>query len=168
MRASAWAMARTPSTISRELRRNAATRSGGVGYRATTAQRHADRAAQRPKPAKLAENKQLRAYVEDPLAGTVTGENGEAVPGPKVIWKVRMVERRRARPSVKAWSPEQIARRLPIDFWTMRPRAPVTRPSTRRCTCKAEGRCALNLRPACARAAPCELPGPVPGDGANP
>jgi IS30 family transposase len=29
---------RAPSTISRELRRNAATRSGGLAYRATTAQ----------------------------------------------------------------------------------------------------------------------------------
>src|SRR3954453_14404822 len=45
---------RAPSTISRELRRNAATRSGGLAYRATTAQWHADRSARRPKPAKLA------------------------------------------------------------------------------------------------------------------
>ena len=34
-------LARAPSTISRELRRNAATRSGGLEYRATTAQWHA-------------------------------------------------------------------------------------------------------------------------------
>jgi hypothetical protein len=45
---------RSPSTISRELRRNAATRSGGFEYRATTAQWHADRRARRPKTAKLA------------------------------------------------------------------------------------------------------------------
>ena len=31
---------RAPSTISREVRRNAATRSGGLDYRATTAQWH--------------------------------------------------------------------------------------------------------------------------------
>ena len=31
-------LARAPSTISRELRRNAATRAGGFEYRATTAQ----------------------------------------------------------------------------------------------------------------------------------
>ena len=36
---------RAPSTISRELRRNAATRSGSFEYRATTAQWHAERAA---------------------------------------------------------------------------------------------------------------------------
>lgn len=38
---------RSASTVSRELRRNAATRSGGFEYRATTAQWHADRAARR-------------------------------------------------------------------------------------------------------------------------
>src|SRR3954465_989719 len=45
---------RSPSTISRELRRNAATGSGGFVYRATTAQWHAERRALRPKAAKLA------------------------------------------------------------------------------------------------------------------
>ena len=58
-----------PSTISRELRRNAATRSGGLEYRATTAQWHAERAARRPKAAKLATNAALRAYVQERLAG---------------------------------------------------------------------------------------------------
>jgi Helix-turn-helix domain len=47
-------LGRAASTISRELRRNAATRSGGLEYRATTGQRHAERAAHRPKQAKLA------------------------------------------------------------------------------------------------------------------
>ena len=41
---------RSPSTISRELRRNAATRSGSSGYRAINAQRHADRRAKRRWP----------------------------------------------------------------------------------------------------------------------
>jgi adenosine deaminase len=40
---------RHPSTISRELRRNAATRGGKLEYRATTAQWKAERAARRPK-----------------------------------------------------------------------------------------------------------------------
>lgn len=57
-------LARSASTISRELRRNAATRSGGFAYRAITAQWHADRAARRPKPAKLATNAALRIYVQ--------------------------------------------------------------------------------------------------------
>jgi len=51
---------RAPSTISRELRRNAATRSGGLEYRATTAQWHADRSARRPKSSKLARNEAAR------------------------------------------------------------------------------------------------------------
>jgi DNA-binding CsgD family transcriptional regulator len=60
---------RAASTISRELRRNATTRSGGFEYRAVTAQWHADRASRRPKPAKLAINAALRTYVQDRLAG---------------------------------------------------------------------------------------------------
>jgi IS30 family transposase len=51
------------------LRRNAATRSGGLEYRATTAQWHAERAARRPKRAKLSTNAALRAYVQDRLSG---------------------------------------------------------------------------------------------------
>jgi IS30 family transposase len=41
----ARALNRAPSTISRELRRNAATRGGALDYRATAAQWHADRSA---------------------------------------------------------------------------------------------------------------------------
>jgi hypothetical protein len=62
---------RSGSAISRELRRNAATRGGCLEYRATTAQWHADRRARRPKVAKLAVNKPLRRYVEDRLSGAV-------------------------------------------------------------------------------------------------
>ena len=60
---------RSPSTISRELRRNAATRTDSSGYRAINAQWHADRRAKRPKVAKLAANEKLRDYVQDRLAG---------------------------------------------------------------------------------------------------
>ena len=56
MREIARQLGRSPSTISRELRRNAATRCGRLDYRATTAQWHADLRARRPKPAKLAAN----------------------------------------------------------------------------------------------------------------
>ncbi|WP_207888681.1 helix-turn-helix domain-containing protein, partial [Pseudomonas sp. 30_B] len=63
---------RSPSTISRELRRNAATRGGTLVYRATVAQWKAEGAAERPNASKLAENDQLRTYVQDRLAGTVT------------------------------------------------------------------------------------------------
>ena len=57
-------LGRAASTISRELRRNAATRSGGLEYRATTAQWHSERSARRPKRTKLALNPALRIYGE--------------------------------------------------------------------------------------------------------
>src|SRR5919107_3314229 len=80
---------RAASTISRELRRNAATRGGNLDYRATTAQWHAERAARRPKPAKLASHPGLRSYVQDRLAGHVTRPDGGTVAGPAVLWKGR-------------------------------------------------------------------------------
>ena len=84
VRAIARKLGRAPSTISRELRRNAATRSGGLEYRATTAQWHADRSLRRPKPAKLVANEVLRGYVQERLAGAVTAPDGVKIDGPKV------------------------------------------------------------------------------------
>lgn len=109
-------LGRSASTISRELRRNAATRSGGLEYRASTAQWHAERSARRPKPTKLALNTTLRTYLEQRLAGVVMTPRGAAVLGPAVPWKGRRHGRRKNRRWAKAWSPEQIARRLLIDF----------------------------------------------------
>src|SRR5262245_8491329 len=83
VRAIARYLARAPSTISRELRRDAATRSGGLEYRATTAQWHAERAACRPKPAKLAVNAKLQEYVQERLDGVVIAPSGTLVPGPR-------------------------------------------------------------------------------------
>ncbi len=107
---------RAASTISRELRRNAATRGGGFTYRATTAQWHADRAAQRPKITKLAQNAPLRQYVEDRLSGNVANSDGVVALGPDVVWTKRRSVRRQHRRWATAWSPEQIARRLPLDY----------------------------------------------------
>ncbi len=107
---------RSPSTISRELRRNAATRGGGLEYRAMTAQWHADRRARRPKVAKLAANQALREYVQDRLAGTVTTADGGLVQGPDVRWVGRRHGRRADRRWARSWSPEQIANRLRADF----------------------------------------------------
>lgn len=64
MRAIAGRLGRSPSTISRELARNA--RRGGC-YRATTAHALAYERASRPKPAKLAVNVELRRQVEEDL-----------------------------------------------------------------------------------------------------
>jgi IS30 family transposase len=109
-------LGRAASTISRELRRNAATRSGGLEYRAVTAQWHADRAARRPKLAKLAIHVELRTYVQDRLAGKVASSGGKAITGPVVPWNGRRHGRRQHRRWARAWSPEQIAHRLAIDF----------------------------------------------------
>lgn len=109
-------LGRAASTISRELRRNAATRSGGLEYRATAAQWHADRSARRPKPAKLATNVALRTYVQDRLAGLVVAPSGATIRGPVVPWKRRRHGRRQHRRWARAWSPAQIAHRLPLDF----------------------------------------------------
>lgn len=116
VRECALRLGRSPSTISRELRRNAATRSGGCAYRASTAQWHADRAARRPKAAKLATHAPLRQYVQDRLAGVIATPDGALVTGPAVPWKGRRPGRRQHRRWARAWSPEQIACRLPLDF----------------------------------------------------
>jgi IS30 family transposase len=109
-------LGRSPSTISRELRRNAATRGGRLEYRATVAQWKAERAARRPKPARLAENDRLREYVQDRLAGTIKCPDGTEFAGPEVRWIGRRHGRRQDRRWATAWSPEQIANRLPLDF----------------------------------------------------
>jgi IS30 family transposase len=98
------------------LRRNAATRGGRLEYRATTAQWHADRRARRPKTAKLAANDALRNYVQDRLAGVISAADGTPVLGPEVRWIGRRHGRRKDRRWAAAWSPEQIANRLRIDF----------------------------------------------------
>jgi hypothetical protein len=87
IRAIAGHLGRPPSTISRELRRNAARRHGAPEYRATTAQWHADQSARRPKPAKLAVSPILRDYVQDRLAGIIATPDGTPIAGPKVVWK---------------------------------------------------------------------------------
>jgi transposase, IS30 family len=83
-------LGRSPSTVSREIARNCPRDAAGrllrSRYRATAAQARADARARRPKTAKLVAFPELRHYVQSKLQ------------------------------SVERWSPEQIARRLPIDF----------------------------------------------------
>ena len=109
-------LGRCASTITRELRRNAATRNRDVVYRATTAQWHADRRACRPKVSKLAANDELRRYVQDRLGWMIAHPGGEVVRGPEVKWTGRRHGRRVDRRWVKSWSPEQISNRLRIEF----------------------------------------------------
>ncbi len=117
VRAIAGELGRSPSTISREMRRNAATRAGKLEYRASVAQWKAELMAQRPKTAKLLANPHLRDYVQDRLSGVLRGPDGVEIAGPQVLaWKGRSKPHRRDRRWSMAWSPEQIANRLPIDF----------------------------------------------------
>jgi hypothetical protein len=107
---------RSPSTVSGELPRNAATRSGLSAYRATAAEWHSDRRARRPKAAKLAANDELREYVQERLAGLIARPDGTVVEGPMVRFKDRPHGPRQDRRWAMAWSPEQISNRLRLYF----------------------------------------------------
>ncbi|WP_428830886.1 IS30 family transposase [Dermacoccus barathri] len=108
---------RDPGTVSRELRRNAATRGGTREYRASVAQWKADMAAKRPKIAKLVANPRLHEYVQERLAGQVSLPDGTAVLGPRPPrFTGRNKPHRKDRPWSLAWSPEQIANRIKLDF----------------------------------------------------
>jgi IS30 family transposase len=110
-------LGRSPSTISRELRRNAATRGGKLEYRASVAQWKAELIARRPKTAKLVVNEQLRDYVQERLSGQARRPDGTAVAGPATApWRGRNKPHRQDRRWANAWSPEQISARLKIDF----------------------------------------------------
>lgn len=108
---------RSPSTVSRELARNAATRSGQLEYRASVAQWKAELVARRPKPAKLVIHQPLRQYVQDRLEGKIHDADGREIAGPRQApFKGRNKPHRGDRKWVIGWSPEQIANRLRIDY----------------------------------------------------
>lgn len=108
---------RDPGTVSRELRRNAAVRYGSSGYRASVAQWKADMAAKRPKAVKLVINPRLRTYVEQRLSGQISRPDGTVIAGPPPPkFTGRNKPHRKDRPWSLAWSPEQIACRLKVDF----------------------------------------------------
>ena len=68
-----------------------------------------------PKAGEAWRNAALRTYVEERLSGVVAAPSGAPVPGPVVSWRPRHGPRKDRR-WANAWSPEQIARRLPVDF----------------------------------------------------
>jgi len=110
-------ISRDPGTISRELRRNAATRGGQSEYRALVAQWKAQQAAKRPKVARLAAHDRLRDYVHQRLSGQVRRPDGTVAVGPKPPpWKGLNKPHRQDRRWAVAWSPEQISHRLKVDF----------------------------------------------------
>jgi IS30 family transposase len=88
IRAIARRLGRSPSTISRELRRNA-DRDGG--YRATLAHARAHQRASRPKSAKLQTNLALRQIVQDDLQRRfspeqIAGRLRRRFPGQPEMW----------------------------------------------------------------------------------
>jgi hypothetical protein len=85
VRAIARRLGRDPSTISRELRRDAATRGGKLDYRASVALWKAELHAQRPKTAKLVANERLHEYMQERLSGQVRRRNGTLLPGPVTV-----------------------------------------------------------------------------------
>jgi len=108
---------RSPSTISRELKRHAATRGGTLEYRASVAHWKSELVAKRPKPAKLVTNPRLRDYVQKHLEGTIHDERGRVIAGPRQAAFIgRNKPHRGDRRWVNGWSPEQIANRLRVDF----------------------------------------------------
>ena len=109
-------LSRDPGTISREVRRNAATRGGKPDYRASVAQWKAQTAARRPKLAKLAGNPRLQDYVHTRLSGQLQRPDGTVVTGPPTTWKGLNKPHRADRRWATAWSPEQISQRLVLDF----------------------------------------------------
>ena len=107
--------ARSPSTISRELRRNAATRGGSLEYRATAAQWHATGG-----PAGRRPRNSPRTKPCEPTCRTGSPACHQAgwrrCAGPGVRWIGRRHGRRADRRWAASWSPEQIANRLRLDF----------------------------------------------------
>jgi len=113
----ARALSRDPGAISRELRRNVAVHSGSSGYRASVVQWKADMAARRPKVAKLVANPHLHAYVLERLSGQIRRPGGTVIAGPQPPrFTGNNKPHRKNRAWSLAWSPEQIANRITLDF----------------------------------------------------
>ncbi len=142
IRSIARKLGRAPSSISREVRRNAATRGGNLDYKASTAQWHADRAAQRPKPGKLTINTPLRHYVQDRLAGKVTTPEGVGFIGPAVVWKGRRASTVKADDGRKPGALSKLLTACGSTFPEIRICASVMKQSTRLCTSRDAVRCA--------------------------
>jgi hypothetical protein len=127
---------RSPSTVSRELTRNAATRGGKLEYRASVAQWKSELLARRPKPAKLVTNPRLREYVQERLEGSVHDVRSQA-PGRR-----RLLAATSLTAAIASGSMAGRQSKLPTDCGSTSPMilqcASRTKPSTRPCTYRAE------------------------------
>src|SRR4051794_7720256 len=61
-------------------------------------------------------NSQLKEYVQARLGGQLQRPDGSLAAGPETTWKGLNKPHRADRRLAKAWSPEQISRRLVVDF----------------------------------------------------
>ena len=143
VRAIARRLGRAPSTISRELQRNAAVRTGRPEYRASTAQTHADRRARRPKTAKLVTNPRLRDYVQDRLAGRCS-DSTAASRVRRSLGAVGVMDHART----GAGGDRGVRSRLPVGCGSTSPMmsrcGSATRRSISRCISRAAERCDAN------------------------
>nr|WP_270890036.1 helix-turn-helix domain-containing protein [Streptomyces sp. DHE17-7] len=74
-------LGRSPSTISREIRRNRTSLSSGRWYyRPHAAQRRADKRRPRPKAAKIGQNPELREASHQDYSGPSDGRPGADLP----------------------------------------------------------------------------------------
>lgn len=100
MRESARLIGQSPSTVSWELTRNAATRGGKLEYRALVAQWKSELVARRPKPAKLVTSPRLRQHVQDHLEGKIHDAQGREVAGP---WQAPFIGRNKPHRGDRKW-----------------------------------------------------------------
>ena len=149
-------ISRSPSTISRELRRNAATRSGGLEYRATTAQWHADLKAEKTAGGEARCTRRtapVRARPDSPAG--LRPPTGRGCLVPMCTGTVA------ATGAVKtdAGRRHGVLSKLPTDSRSTSPMmsrcGSPTRPSTRRSTCRDEGHCDATWWRACGPAGRC-------------
>ena len=134
-------LGRSPSTISRELRRNAATRGGKLEYRASVAQWQAELTARRPKTGEARREPRCASMCRTASPARCVGPTGRP-------WRVRNVAwigRRHGRAQGPPVGDVRGARSRSLTgcAWTspmMSRCGSPTRRSTSRCTCRAAAR----------------------------
>ena len=140
-------LGRVASTISsRELRRNAATRSGGLEYRATTCAMARRARCSPPKAGEACAQRGVKnSMSRNGWLASLWLRAGLPVPGPVVSWKSRRHGPRKDRRWANALEPGA-DRPSPAGglLRTTRPCASAMKPSIKRCSFKVEARCAAN------------------------